>query len=490
MNTRPVDLGRSAGIDALLAAVPDAMLAVDPQGLVVAANARCEPILGYLPEELVGQPVEVLVPEALRSEHAERRASYAGHPALRDLVAVRKDGSRLPVEISLAPLETREGPLVLTAVRDVSGSRHSERLFRRFVESAPDAVVVVDGTGRIVLVNAQVEQMFGYERAELMGQPVEVLVPDAAAGMHAHLRASYVDRPRTRPIGAAGGLFGKHRSGRVFPVEISLSPMETDDGLLVLADVRDITHRLEAVAAVHAAEERERLQEETQRVKDEFLATVSHELRTPLASIVGYTELIIDHEDLGPELAHFLTVIMRNARREMRLVDDLLMLVDIGERGLPIRAQPVDLAGVVRDAVDSARPEAHAGGLVVGLDLPDDPLVVACDGDRIGQALDILLSNALKFTPAGGTVDVRLYATDAMARIEVEDSGVGIGAPEPHRVFERLYRSPTAVAREVPGAGLGLSIAAAIVEAHQGSIRVLNSDSSGSTFGLQIPLVR
>jgi signal transduction histidine kinase len=179
---------------------------------------------------------------------------------------------------------------------------------------------------------------------------------------------------------------------------------------------------------------------------------------------------------------------MRNARREMRLVDDLLMLVGIGTSGMPLHVEPVDLAAVVRDAVDSVRPEARRSGLVIDVDLPDAPLVVPCDGDRIGQALDSLLSNALKFTPDGGSVCVRLYATDTMARIEVCDSGIGIGEPEPHRVFERLYRSPTAVEREIPGAGLGLSIAAAIVEAHQGSIRVLRSDASGSTFGMQIPL--
>lgn len=488
METRPLDLGRSAELGALLAAMPDAMLAVDSDGLVVAANARCETMLGYRPEELVGQAVEILVPEALRSRHADLRAASIGHLPLRELTAVRKDGAQLAVEVALAPLETSEGPLVLATVRDLAATGRDERLLRRFLESAPDALVIADSRGRIVLVNARVEELFGYDRSALLGQPVEVLVPDRAADVHARLRSNYADRPRMRPVGAAGGLFGKHRDGHEFPVEISLSPIDTDEGLLVLAAVRDITERLQAVEAVHAAQERERLHEETQRIKDEVLATVSHELRTPLASIVGYTELIIDHENLVPELSHFLSVIMRNARREMRLVDDLLMLVGIGTSGMPLHVEPVDLAVVVRDAVDSVRPEARRSGLVVDVDLPGAPLLVACDGDRIGQALDSLLSNALKFTPDGGSVGVRLYATDTMARIEVSDSGIGIGAPEPHRVFERLYRSPTAVEREIPGAGLGLSIAAAIVDAHQGSIRVLRSDASGSTFGMQIPL--
>jgi protein-histidine pros-kinase len=470
------------------------MIAVDAHGAVVAANQRCEPLLGYRPDELVGQPIEVLVPVRLRDHHASRRRAYAEQPHVRDLrvrpdfVTVRKDGSELPVDISLAPLATDDGPLVLATVRGTKRSRRDERLFRRFLEAAPDALVVVDDAGRIILLNAQAEEMFGYGRAELLGQSVEVLMPDRFAGMHATFRSGFVEHPRMRPIGVTGGLYGKRRDGREFPVEIALSPLQTDDGLMVLADIRDVTERLEVVEAMHAAEERQRLQEETQRMNDEFLATVSHELRTPLASILGYTELIVDHEELDPELEHFISVIMRNARRELRLVDDLLMLVNIDRRGLSIHVEEADLTRVVRDAVDSARPQADPGGLLIEVDLPAPPLVVACDADRIGEALDSLLSNALKFTPPGGRVDVRLYATETMARVEVSDSGIGIGTPEHHRVFERLYRSPTAIAREIPGAGLGLSIAAAIVEAHHGSIRVLRTDNSGTTFGLQVPL--
>jgi protein-histidine pros-kinase len=487
--------GRSVELDALLDAVPEAMLALDAQGVVVAANSRCEPLLGYPPAELVGQPVEALVPVSLRDLHLSCRTAYVEQPHVRDsalgpeFVAVRKNGSEVGVEITLAPLATAEGPLVLATVREAKRSHRDERLFRRFLEAAPDALVVVDDAGGIILVNAQAEELFGYSRAELLGRSVEMLVPDRFAGPHSTFRGEFVEHPRVRPIGLAGGLYGKHRDGREFPVEIALSPLQTEEGLMILADVRDISERLEVVEAIHAAEERQRLQTEDQRMKDEFLATVSHELRTPLASILGYTELIVDHEELDPELEHFITVIMRNARRELRLVDDLLMLVNIDRRGLLIHAEDADLVRVVRDAVDSARPQADVGGLLVEVDVPPAPLVVGCDADRIGEALDSLLSNALKFTPPGGRVDVRLYATETMARIEVSDSGVGIGTSEHHRVFERLYRSPTAIAREVPGAGLGLSIAAAIIEAHHGDIRVLRTDESGTTFGLQIPLV-
>jgi len=503
MDRRPSESGQdadlaslSADLGALLAAVPDAMLAVGPGGLIVHANARCEQLLGYDDGELVGHAVEELIPHAMRrgpeshrdGHAAQSTASQAG-PGL-DLLALRSDGSKLPVEISLAPLETAGGSLVLATLRDVSRSRRDELLFRRFLEAAPDAVVVVDEGGRIMVLNEQVEELFGYDRSELLGESVERLVPEGFNGMHADFRATYAENPRRRATGVASGLSGKRKDGQEFPVEVSLSPLVTEEGLLVVADVRDITDRLEAAAAMQAAEERQQLQHETDRIKDEFLAMVSHELRTPLASILGYTELILDHEGLDDGLERFVAVIMRNARRELRLVDDLLMLSSIDKDGMSIQAREVDLGALVREAVDSVRPQADAVGLSLEIDLPEETVVVACDPDRIGQALDSLLSNALKFTPRGGDVGVRLRATAATAHIEVSDSGSGIGEPEPHRIFERLHRSPTAVAREVPGAGLGLSIAAAIVEAHHGSIAVLRSDETGSTFELQIPVAR
>jgi PAS domain S-box-containing protein len=500
MDRRPTESGQdanpakpSADLGTLLAAVPDALLAIGPTGSIVHANARCEQLLGYDDGELVGQAVEALIPHALHTDPDIQRDGHPGQSSVGemgrlDLLALRSDGSKLPVEVSLAPLETDGGSLVLATIRDVSRSRRDELLFRRFLEAAPDAVVVVDERGRMLVVNEQVEVLFGYDRSELLGDSVERLVPEGFAGMHADFRATYAENPRRRATGVAGGLYGKRKDGREFPVEVSLSPLVTDEGLLVLADVRDITDRLEAAAAMQAAEERQQLQREADRIKDEFLAMVSHELRTPLASILGYTELILDHEGLDDGLERFVAVIMRNARRELRLVDDLLMLSSIDKDGMSIQAREVDLGALVREAVESVRPQADAAGLTLETDLPEKTVVVACDPDRIGQALDSLLSNALKFTPRGGDVGVRLRATPATARIEVSDSGSGIGEPEPHRIFERLHRSPTAVADEVPGAGLGLSIAAAIVEAHRGTIRVLHSDETGSTFELQIPV--
>jgi protein-histidine pros-kinase len=477
------DSGRTGRPDlsGLLEAAPDAMVVIDERGVIVLVNAQTEKVFGYAREEMLGAPVEILVPESLREMHRKHRDGYEQEPHVRsmgsalDLRARRRDGSEFPVEISLAPLRTDEGLLISAAVRDVTQKRREERLFRGLLEAAPDAMIIVDQMGRIVLVNVQAEEWFGYRREEMIGQSIEMLVPERFAGMHVAFRSGYVAGPRTRPMGLAGDLFAKRRDGSEFPVEISLAPLETDDGLLVSAAVRDIS-------------ERRRVQNEADRVKDEFFATVSHELRTPLTSMLGYSELMADLEELSPQGRRFLQVITRSAERELRLVDDLLTLVAIEESGLSMRPFVLDLEPVVRDAVEAARPRAEEVDIDLTLEIPGFPIQVEVDRDRIGQAIDNLLSNALKFTPPGGQVRVRLRANAKLAEIEVADSGPGIRESDARRIFERLYRSGTAVAQQVPGAGLGLTIALAIAEAHHGSLGLVRSNEDGTTFRMELPL--
>ncbi|MFF3687725.1 PAS domain S-box protein [Streptomyces sp. NPDC002187] len=248
----------------LLEAAPDAMVIVDDSGTIRLVNAQTEALFGYDREELLGRPVEILVPGRFRDHHAHHRNGYIHNRQVRpmgaglELHGLRRDGTEFPVEISLSPLETTDGLLVSAAVRDVSERKAAEERFRGLLEAAPDAMVIVDDSGTIRLVNAQTEALFGYDREELLGRPVEILVPGRFRDHHAHHRNGYTHNRQVRPMGAGLELHGLRKDGTEFPVEISLSPLETTDGLLVSAAVRDVSERKAAETQLTALYEQQR----------------------------------------------------------------------------------------------------------------------------------------------------------------------------------------------------------------------------------------
>jgi PAS domain S-box-containing protein len=244
----------------LVESAPDGIVIVNNEGRIVLVNAQTEKMFGHSRQELLNQPIEMLIPERLRGKHRGQRAGFMGSPGLRpmgaglDLYGLRRDGTEFPIEISLSPIETDNGLLVSSAVRDITDRKRIEKRVLALLDSAPDAMVVVDGSGRIVLVNSQTEQLFGYQRSELLGQPVEVLVPERFWNDHRKHRGKYVEHTQVRPMSAGLELYGVRKDGTEFPVEISLSPQHTEDGILVSSTIRDVSQRKRVEDALRQSE--------------------------------------------------------------------------------------------------------------------------------------------------------------------------------------------------------------------------------------------
>jgi PAS domain S-box-containing protein len=370
----------------------------------------------------------------------------------------------------------------------------AERRYRALFDGAPDAMLEVEGeSGRIADANGQVAALFGYPREELIGQAIEVLVPERFRDAHPAQRRRFCAHPAVRPMAAGLELWGRRRDGTEFPAEISLSPVPRDGRLYVIAAVRDVTERrrVEEVKRRNAELlEVARRTQEASRLKSGFLANMSHELRTPLNSIIGFAELMYDGK-VGPVSAQhreYLGDVLNSARHLLDLINDVLDLAKVEAGKMDFRPVPVDLGKVVREVGDVLRGLAAKKRLRVAAEVDPALTGVVTDPARLKQVLYNFLSNAVKFTPDEGRIAVRLRPEGlAEWKLEVEDTGPGIRLEDQKRLFVEFQQLDAGAAKQHPGTGLGLALTRRIVEAQGGRVGVRSAPGEGSAFFAVLP---
>jgi len=372
--------------------------------------------------------------------------------------------------------------------RALSKATHAEERFKRLVESAPDAMIIADERGRIVLVNAQTQNLFRYPSKELVGQSIEILVPRRSRDGHPAYRAAFFAEPKIRPMGAGLELYGLRKDGSEFPVEISLSPLQTDEGLLVSSTIRDITERKKFQRTL---EEKNVELENANRAKDRFLATMSHELRTPLNAIIGFTGTLLMKLP-GPLSAgqeKQLRTIQSSGRHLLSLINDLLDLAKIEAGKVQLKVEPVPCQTVLEEVAAALRPQAEGKGLRLDLTMPEEGVVVLADRRALKQILINLTSNAIKFTQQG-SVRLQLaeqHGNGACAEISVTDTGIGIRPEDQAKLFSAFARVETDQTRHLEGTGLGLHLSQRLAGLLEAKLTLDSEPGKGSRFAVLFP---
>ncbi|TKC91814.1 PAS domain S-box protein [Trinickia terrae] len=468
-----------------LASIADGVVATDIDGRITFFNHIAQDLTGWTSEAATGQPIDEVLTflqgpnrqraanPALAALKEQRIVSLVNHTLL-----IGRDGVQTHVEASGAPCFDSTGKLVgaVQVFKDVTERERAEERFRLAVEAAPNAMIMVNGEGRIVLVNSQAEKMFGYARDELMGQSIETLVPERFRPRHPGYRDAFFRDPHSRPMGVGRDLYGLRRDGTEMPIEIGLNPIQTSEGPFVLSAIADITERKRAELNL-----RKRTEELARSNEDleQFAYVASHDLQEPLRAVAGPLQLLQRRYQgqLDTRADEFIGHAVDGATRMQALIDDLLVYSRVGR---PEDArQPTDCALVLDQALKNLSALIQEAGAQVSRDaLP----VVRAIPTQLLLLFQNLVGNAIKFRRRDCPVQIHVgvRSQEDAWLLWVKDNGIGIDPQYFERIFLIFQRLHTR--REYPGTGIGLALCKRIVEQHGGRIWVESGRDEGTTF--------
>ena len=498
-----------AGLMAILEAAVDGIVVINERGIIESVNPAVTKLFGYTPDQLLGQNVKMLMPDPYHTEHDQYLRNYltSGLKKVigigREVLGRRSDGTSFPIHLAVNEILVDGSRKFAGIVRDISSQILSEMQFRQVVDSAPNGLLMIDPHGTIMMVNKQVEAMFGYSREELLGNRVEMLMPERFRSNHSTYRRGYFSGPTSRAMGVGRDLPGLRRDGSEFPVEIGLNPIDTPQGRLALASIVDISGRKRMEDALAKAaedlEEKNRELSETRdmalragQAKTDFLATMSHEIRTPMNGVLGMTTLLLD-TTLTAEQRDYLQTLRSSSESLLRIINDILDFSKIEAGKFTIEHIPFDLRLTIEDTLDILAPTAQGRQLeLVGLIDAQTPRTVVGDPGRIRQILTNLVGNAIKFTEHGEVL-IQVLQTDedpgsVVLRFEVIDTGIGLSPEAQAKMFQAFTQADSSTARKYGGTGLGLTICKRLVELMGGTIGLQSFAGQGTCVWFTIRL--
>lgn len=504
-NTMDQAIEQELNFHLMLNASPSPLVLVNKQGKIVYINRSVESLFQYTENELIEKPLETLLPPRYKNLHVHLIQGFFKNPVSRqmgqskELYGIKKDGSEFPVEIGLNTITTKAETYVMAAIIDISERKRRDQQFRLIVESVPNAIILVDSTGKISTINRQTEKLFGYTREELVGLKPEQLIPNRFNKHHHKLREQFFEKPEFRQMGSGRDLFAIKKDGHEFPVEIGLNPIKSPNGTQILVSIIDITQRktfeeeekryTRDIELKNLELERTRKKlNDLNATKDKLFSIIGHDLRGPIGASKSLIDLILSDFDLSDTeyLTQTLETLQSASSSTYDLLEILLEWAKSQQNEVSFTPEKISLKTLVDTTINLLSEAANKKSIQIHNNIPENQFVYA-DKNMLSTTIRNLVSNAIKFTLENKNIRISINENENLWTISIEDEGIGIDKENLHKLFKANESFTTYGTANEKGSGLGLLLCKEFVIRHDGQIWAESEVGKGSNFTFTLP---